>query len=83
MQRGTWVEDDCEYCNRSVEFEDCICTAVAESELAILVTLTDGEQIWLPCSTISVESEVQDYGDRGTLIVNSWIAEKKGLISDE
>jgi hypothetical protein len=83
MQRGRWNEETCEHGNHAISFEDCVCIAVAESELAIRVMMDDGEPHWFPCSTISIDSEVQDYEDKGTLIVSSWIAEQEGLIGSE
>jgi hypothetical protein len=52
-----------------------------ESDLAFLVELEDGEELWLPKSQIS---DPQDYnrGDRNvTLSITEWLARQKGLDS--
>lgn len=49
-----------------------------ETEMAILVEIED-EEFWIPKSVISDDSEVHSEGDKGTLVVPEWFAEKEGL----
>lgn len=65
-KEDTWVE---------IEVED----VDAETEAAILVDLGD-EDMWIPKSQISPDSDVQKKGDEGTLLITEWIAKEKGLI---
>ncbi len=51
-----------------VEFNGCEC--IRETELALLVRMDDGREIWVPRSQINdEESDVQLMGDTGTLVV--------------
>ena len=62
-----------------VEFENAVC--VAASSKAIRVRLEDrDEEIWIPQSVVSEDSEVWKPGDRGTLIIPEWFALKNGMI---
>ena len=38
----------------------------------------DGEDIWVPQSQITDDSDIWRDGDEGTLTVTEWFAEKKG-----
>ena len=60
----------------TVTFEKA--SAVAETDLALLVDL-ETEEHWFPKSVIDEDSEVQEKGDRGDLVVKEWFAEKEGL----
>jgi hypothetical protein len=51
--------------------------AITETDKALLVIIDD-EQVWVPLSQISDESEVMGKGDYGTLVVTSWFAQRKG-----
>jgi hypothetical protein len=44
-----------------------------------LLVLVEGEEVWIPRSQIQEDSEVQDEGDSGTLVIPMWLAEEKGL----
>ena len=46
---------------------------------AALVCLIENEEFLIPDSQISDDSEVWKAGDKGTLIISQFIAEKKGL----
>ena len=60
-------------------FRNVICTKQTKS--AILCEHEDwDEPIWFPQSQIHDESEVFAEGTEGTLIVSTWIAQKKGLV---
>lgn len=61
---------------KCVEFE---ATCLRESDLAILVDI-EGEEFWIPKTHVSDDSEVQEEGDEGTLIISEWIAEQKELM---
>ena len=51
---------------------------IAQTERAIRVVIA-GDMRWIPQSQITPMSEVYQLGDRGTLIVTAWFAEKEGL----
>jgi hypothetical protein len=58
------------------------CEILAMSEKAILVD-NNGEEMWIANSQIDDRSEISEYseiGDCGTLIINPWLAKKKGLL---
>ncbi len=38
------------------------------------------QEEWIPKSQLHDNSEVRDVGDEGTLVISTWLAEKKGLI---
>lgn len=65
--------------NDPFEIEDCEC--IAESQKAIKVkskNLPGGED-WFPRSQILGESEVQEEGDEGTLVIPRWLAREREL----
>jgi hypothetical protein len=51
---------------------------------ALLVVLDEGEgdEVWVPCSVVDETSEVNDAGDEGTLVVQSWFAKKEDKLAD-
>jgi hypothetical protein len=52
----------------------------ADTEMAVLC-LIDGDEHWIPRSVIvGSESEVNEVGDKGTLVIKSWFARKLGLV---
>ena len=53
--------------------------ATRDAGSAMLVEI-DAEEYWIPYSQIHDNSEVQEEGDEGELIVTEWLAIKKGLI---
>lgn len=54
---------------------------VAETDLAICVELEGhDDEVWIPKSQISDDSEIWQKGDEGELVVNKWFAEKEGLV---
>lgn len=61
---------------KTVEFEG---KAIKATDDALLVEI-DGKDVWFPRSQIVRESEVQEEGDEGTLVVTEWIAIEKGLV---
>lgn len=61
----------------AVEVYDC--EVIAEGAKAILVNI-NGEETWIANSQIDDRSEVYELGDVGTLLINPWLAKKKGLI---
>lgn len=67
-----------DYEERHVQFPGVKC--FNETARAILVRLRDGEEAWIPKSTIHDDSEVYKDDDEGTLIVSRSIAEDKGLV---
>lgn len=50
-----------------------------ETDKVLLVSI-DGQEIWIPKSQVSDNSEVYQKGDSGTMIISLWIAEQKGLV---
>ena len=52
--------------------------AIRSTALAVQC-LVDSREIWIPRSQIGDDSEVQDSGDCGELIVTEWFARKEGL----
>jgi len=63
--------------DRTVEIE-AYCLHATDAALLVEV---DGEEIWIPKSQIDLSvSEVTGVGDRGTLVITRWIAQKKNLI---
>jgi hypothetical protein len=51
---------------------------IAETERALLCVI-DGHEIWIPRSQVTLDSEVAEKGDFGTLVVTRWFAERTGL----
>ena len=70
------MSDDC------YDEPDCIC--IIESKRAILVLRksqpTDRRELWVPKEVLHEDSEVYKEGDEGKLVVETWWAEKKGLL---
>jgi len=62
------------------EIEDAKC--VHQTDRAIKVEAPDfgDEQIWIPQSQITEDSEVYKLGTEGTLVVSDWFAEKEGWV---
>ena len=60
-----------------VSFDDVRC--LCETPKAILVEI-DGEEVWIPQSQITDDSEVWKEGDEGTLVITEWIAKQKRLL---
>lgn len=55
------------------------CKCIQETPNAILVD-RNGGQAWVPKSQIHDASQVKKLGQMGTLIINKWLAQKKGWI---
>ena len=68
-----WRDDS----DKTEEFEDV--ETKADTEAALLCVI-DGKDQWVPRSVIHEDSEVQDVGDDGTLILKAWWAKKEGLV---
>ena len=51
---------------------------------ALLCHLEEGEgdEVWVPCSVVDETSEVNDAGDEGTLVVQSWFAKKEDKLAE-
>jgi hypothetical protein len=58
------------------EIDDVTCKV--ETEKALLCVI-DKEELWIPKSVMSEDSEVQGKGDSGTLVVKEWYALKEHL----
>ena len=68
-----------EYDRKYVKFEDVVC--LKETEKAVLVSCDEFPQdIWIPVSQISDDSDVFAEGHEGDLIITRWIAEQKDLL---
>lgn len=44
-----------------------------------LLCLIDGEEVWIPQSQITDDSEVYEPGGEGKLVITQWLATQKGL----
>lgn len=66
-------------------------TCIRETDAAILVrgpglssdpfgVQDPNEEAWFPKSQLHGRTEVKDVGDEGTLVITTWLAEKKGLL---
>ncbi len=53
--------------------------AIKQTDLGLLCII-DGDEVWIPISQITSDSEVTENGDEGTLAVKEWIAIEKGLV---
>ncbi len=65
--------------SKAVEIYDC--EVIAKGVLAILVDVC-GEEMWIANSQIDDRSELSEdseVGDSGNLLINPWLAKKKGL----
>jgi len=68
------------------ETDKAILVKVAESETIVLQQLEqasetglDFDEVWIPKSQIHEDSEVNEMGDVGNLVITRWLAEQKGL----
>lgn len=52
--------------------------AMRETDKALLCRIED-EEVWIPKSQITDDSEVYKQGDDGTLVITEWLANEKGL----
>lgn len=59
-----------------VDLPEAIC--LKETTRALLVQV-EGEEVWVPKSTVAGVSEVQSEGDSGVLTVERWLAEERNL----
>ena len=55
------------------------CTALQQTAKGLLVRSEDGKEAWLPQSQIHDDSEVWKKGQKGKLVIPTWLAEDKGL----
>jgi hypothetical protein len=62
----------------AVFIPNCVC--LRGSTKAILVSLPDGREEWIPLTQLDEASEVKNDSDSGMLVVTRWIAEQKGLV---
>lgn len=53
--------------------------AIRETANALLCVVDD-QEMWIPKSQISDDSEVYEAGHTGTLIISEWLATQKGLV---
>lgn len=51
---------------------------IGETKMALKFRY-DGKTRWIPKSAVDDDSEVYAEGDRGTMIIAGWYAEKEGL----
>jgi hypothetical protein len=67
----------------AVEFYDVTVKGESEkgsSDSGALLCVIEGEEVWIPKSQITEDSEVYSMDTEGTLVITDWIAEKKGLV---
>jgi hypothetical protein len=55
------------------------CTAIHETDRAVLVSIPTVGDTWIPKSQIVDGSEVNAEGDEGALMITKWFARKEGL----
>jgi hypothetical protein len=61
------------------ELIDVACEAATDKALLCII---DGARHWVPRSQVDVlESDVQDKGDEGSLVITLWLACKAGFVS--
>lgn len=76
--RGYKSEDRERDAGDSVSFENV--RALRATELALKCNIDGEEEVWIPQSQITSDSEVWREGDEGKLVVTRWIAEQKNLV---
>ena len=54
-------------------------TKVIRATAKALLVLIEDEEVWIPVSQITDDSEVWQEGQEGLLVITEWIAEQKGL----
>lgn len=54
------------------------CEILKETELAFLIRVDEGDDLWFPKSQIADASDYKE-GDKGTISVTEWIANEKGV----
>ena len=59
-----------------MEFDDV--EVLAATEKAMLLLFHGNEEHWVPRSQIE-ESDVSEKGDKGTVVLSTWITDKIGL----
>jgi len=67
----------------TIEFHDVTVvreTHKGESGAGAILCNIEGEEIWIPKSVISDDSEVYKDETEGTLVIFEWFAEKEGMI---
>jgi len=63
--------------DNTAEIEDV--EGILETEKALLCGV-DGREVWIPKTQIHEDSEVWKTGDKGHLVIPTWLAEEKGLV---
>lgn len=62
----------------TINYEDCIAEHDSDDALLVHIPEVSDESQWIPRASVDKEeSEVQNKGDEGTLVVYEWIAIKK------
>jgi len=62
----------------AVHLKDVYCMGATAKAILCLI---EGDEVWIPQSQITADSEVWKREQRGTLVITGWIARKKGLAS--
>lgn len=63
-----------------MHYEEIQVVVLTESALALKV-LVEGREVWVPKSVVELdESEALKPGERGSLVVKGWFAEKEELV---
>lgn len=62
------------------ESDKSILVRVSEDEKAVIAAedCARTREVWIPKSQIQEDSDVNEVGDSGTLIVSEWLAEERG-----
>lgn len=59
-----------------IEVEGVVC--IRETDAALLCQV-DGKEVWIPRSQVLDDSEVNEEGDEGVLVIPEWLALERGL----
>lgn len=60
----------------TVSLRDVVCKKETD---AALLCIINGEEVWIPKSQVSDDSEVYAEDHEGTLVISEWIANQRGL----
>ena len=61
-----------------VTISDAECIASTSKSILVTADILE-EEIWIPLSQVSDDSEVYEKGTSGDLIISGWVARQKGL----
>lgn len=82
MDRNSWTEYTDADGNEDFVSYDGTASVKTETDKALLVRFEEDprEEVWIPKSQISEESEVYEKGTSGKLVIKKWFAKEKGWL---